>query len=154
MESIPSDVKNEILKSLSGRDILSLCLVSKRLNTICSSERHRNIWKLKIQQDFGFEPKTEDYFNEYKALYKEYQMMMNYPEISLIYKKLDIRNVEEHQFVEDVLNFRDSLESYILTLSEDENYYHNINKYFSNFCQKYNLNQKQCLELGNIFDLK
>ena len=153
MEDFSSDVKNELIKNLTGKDILSLCLVSSKLNQICTNERYKNMWKLKIQQDFGMEPTTNDYFNEYKNLYREYQNIMDYPEIYDMYKKLGISNIEEYQFVEDVLKFRDELESLISTYNDNLYLPMIIKQSFNKFCKKYNLTKEQCKKFGNIFDL-
>lgn len=64
--NIPDDLYQEILLSLPYKDIITLCQVNKKFNTIC----HKN-WKNLLIRDFGIESKD-------RVLYLKLHNILNY----------------------------------------------------------------------------
>lgn len=74
MENFPKEINVEILKNISGEDILKLCGTSKKFANICSDDQKYNtLWKLKIKEEFGETYNGPLAFTQYKYLNKLHQ---------------------------------------------------------------------------------
>ena len=70
MEEASRDMKNLISEYASGESILKLCQTSTKMREICSKPFYDNMWKKKINEDFGINYVGKYPFEEYKFLFR------------------------------------------------------------------------------------
>lgn len=71
MQNIPKDIAGEILKNLSGKEILASCSTSKQFGQVCSDDpKYQRLWRQKIEDEFKEVYTGEFPFQQYKYLVK------------------------------------------------------------------------------------
>lgn len=71
MQEIPKDITGEILKNLTGKEILASCSTSKQFGQVCSDDpKYQRLWRQKIEEEFKEVYTGEFPFQQYKYLVK------------------------------------------------------------------------------------
>jgi hypothetical protein len=73
MENLGSDVTIEILRKLSGTDILDTCRTSKKFYEACKSSRYNNLWKEKLYEEYKISYNGNDAYDKYVETEKLYK---------------------------------------------------------------------------------
>ena len=88
MEDLGSDVIIEIMKNLSGKDILSTCQTSTKLHRICSGERYNKLWQMKLKEELDISYLGGYSYEKYIELSKIYNKKF----YLVTYEELDREN--------------------------------------------------------------
>lgn len=111
MNKLPIDIVLEILRYIPGDEIIALKNEFEIYQRICSIDiRFNSFWSEKVYLEFG-ERKKRNCFEKYNELYDYYETVLNYPEISMLYKKSGL-NCNEKEFIDDILDLKRDVKKY------------------------------------------
>lgn len=99
MEMLPKDMRIEVVKNLTGKDIINLCQTSTDMQKLCTETKYNLLWVQKIKEEFDIDYPGKDAYNEYVRL--SYMHSKKYWSVTRLDPEAEFEEIEEIWLFED-----------------------------------------------------